>query len=69
MIMSDASNDYRELMFNYLQSEREKNILKMKNDQMKKVLQMWADFWEADGEVDILVGEDAMEATRDLLGI
>lgn len=67
--MSDALNDYRELMFNYLQSEREKNNLKMENDQMKKVLQMWADSWGADGELAGLLGEEAMEATRDLLGM
>jgi hypothetical protein len=49
---------------------REENMqLKTTNQQQQKVLRMWADFWEADGEVDIFLGEEAMESTRELFGV
>jgi len=41
-------------------------------ERLREILQMWVKFWEADGEDNIfepLLAEEAMEATREALGI
>jgi hypothetical protein len=40
-------------------------------DRMREVLQMWAKFWAADNDDNLLeplLAEEAMEATREILG-
>ena len=38
-------------------------------EKLRDVLKMWVKFWEADGEDDPLLGEEAMEETREVLGL
>jgi len=38
-------------------------------EKLRNVLCMWVKFWEADGEDDPLLGEEAMEETREVLGL
>lgn len=35
---------------------------------LEGALKMWADFYKADGEDDVMLAEEAMEETRVLLG-
>jgi len=69
MMAHDIWNSYDDLVHKFKNLEHENMQLKTINQQQKKVLQMWADFWEADGEVDIFLGEEAMESTRELFGV
>jgi len=46
--------------------------LREERNQLRKVLRMWVDFWVADNSIDVggdaLLAEEAMEATREILG-
>lgn len=44
----------------------EYHLLKQENINLHKVLKMWVDFWEADGD-DVWMAENAMFATEKLL--
>jgi hypothetical protein len=47
------------------------DALKTKNKKMEKALKMWVAFWNADNDfnsLEPLLAEEAMEATREVLG-